>query len=385
MTRAYAALGDIAVIDRRGVTPSEIKSGSRYVGLEHIESGGDSLSFGTVINGELASNKFAFGPNHILFGKLRPYLNKVVCPDFEGLCSTDILPITVGKRADKRYLLHYLRLPTTVAWATSRATGANLPRLSPSELASLKIPLPPIDEQRRIAAILDKADALRRKRKRALGLLDSLTQSIFLEMFGDPVSNPKRWDQKIVGDLDVAMTYGPRFYNEAYAENGIRIVRITDLSGTGELDFQAMPRLAMEDAEIEIHRSRPGELLFARTGATVGKLALVSEEDPPTIPGAYFIRLRFPDYIEPLFAWFALRCKSVQQIIIEGSRQSAQQNFSGPGLRRLPFILPPRTAQRIFIQQARDIPKMKETIKTQVSCSDRLFSSLQSRAFSGQL
>lgn len=178
MSWPIAALGDVADIERRSISPSEIPSGSRYVGLEHIESGGASLSYGKVANGELASNKFHFGPNHILFGKLRPYLAKIVCPDFSGICSTDILPIAPGGRIDKHYLLHFLRRPQTVDWASARSTGVNLPRLSPSELESLEIPLPPLDEQRRIAATLDKADALRRKRKRAVELARSLAGDI---------------------------------------------------------------------------------------------------------------------------------------------------------------------------------------------------------------
>ena len=86
-----APLGELAKIERESIAPAAIVSGSRYVGLEHIENGGGTLSFGSVSNGELASNKFKFGPHHILYGKLRPYLAKIVCPDFEGICSTDML------------------------------------------------------------------------------------------------------------------------------------------------------------------------------------------------------------------------------------------------------------------------------------------------------
>lgn len=77
MTWNTAPLSEIATIERNSISPADIKSGSRYVGLDHIESGGGSIRFGSVENGELASNKFQFGPNHILFGKLRPYLAKV--------------------------------------------------------------------------------------------------------------------------------------------------------------------------------------------------------------------------------------------------------------------------------------------------------------------
>ena len=96
----------------------------------------------------------------------------------------------------------FLRSPEKATFGRLSATGAT--RASDHEepdFRSLEIPLPPLDEQRRIAAILDKADALRRKRKRAIDLLDSLTQSIFLEMFGDPIDNPTRLRSRKLGAI----------------------------------------------------------------------------------------------------------------------------------------------------------------------------------------
>lgn len=282
---------------------------------------------------------------------------------------------------DLRWLYHLLKfLPLTTL---NRA--AAVPGLNREDAYRIPVSVPPLSEQRRIAAILDKADALRRQRKRAIELLNSLTQSIFLEMFGDPISNPQNWPVKTIGQLDVQMTYGPRFYNEAYSDDGIRIVRITDLDESGALNFQAMPRLAMSEAEIGRHQSRAGEILFARTGATVGKMALIAEDDPPSIPGAYFIRMRFPQGITPLFAWSMLRSPSIQKMIAEGSRQSAQQNFSGPGLRRLPMIVPPTSTQVAFgdhIKRIRAVDPLRVASRQNF---DALFASLQSRAFSGHL
>src|SRR6516225_8308651 len=86
-------LGEVAEIERASVSPQNIESGTEYVGLEHLDGEGSILAVRTVNDGDLASNKFAFGPKHILYGKLRPYLRKIVRPDFNGVCSTDILPI----------------------------------------------------------------------------------------------------------------------------------------------------------------------------------------------------------------------------------------------------------------------------------------------------
>ncbi|MGY4308371.1 type I restriction enzyme S subunit [Bradyrhizobium sp. USDA 4369] len=288
---------------------------------------------------------------------------------------------SAATECDLRWLYHQLRfLPLTTL-----NRSAAVPGLNREDAYRLSVLLPSLSEQRRIAAILDKADALRRKRRRAIELIDQLVHSIFSEMFGDPVKNPFGIPSATLGELNVEMSYGPRFYNERYSEEGVRIVRITDLAENGELDFEAMPRLDVSAAEFEAHRSNPGDLLFARTGATVGKVALITEENPPTIPGAYFIRLRFPDTIEPAFAWFALRSPSVQSIIAEGSRQSAQQNFSGPGLRRLPFLIPPIVQQNEFLDKVDRAKKERRSQEKQYVHLETLFGALQHNAFLGQL
>lgn len=287
----------------------------------------------------------------------------------------DMKSLQCNGRLLPEYLARFLKdaEPTILSWV--RATTAD--NYSIDKIRELPIPLPSLDEQRRIAAILDQADELRRKRREPSSKCDKLAHAIYRDYFGDPVANTLSHSATTIGAMNVEMEYGPRFYNEAYREDGTRIVRITDLTEAGELDFDAMPRLRISESDLEKHRTRPGELLFARTGATVGKLALVSPNDPVCIPGAYFIRLRFPDSIDPT--------KSIQAIIFEGSRQSAQQNFSGPGLRRLPFIVPPIDLQRAFAARVAEIDKLKAQQRAHLEKLDALFASLQHRAFRGEL
>lgn len=259
------------------------------------------------------------------------------------------------------------------------------PSIKTSTLEKLKIPLPPLPEQRRIAAILDKTDALRAKRRETIAKLDQLLESVFLEMFGDPVANPKMWDPGTLGDVVEKMQYGPRFYNEAYSENGTRIVRITDLDATGKLNFYAMPRMDVTDEDLEKHALRPGDLIFARTGATVGKVALLKPSDPICVAGAYFIRLRFKGSVLPEYVFNALRSKSIQTLIAVKSRQAAQQNFSGPGLRELPMPVPPRDQQKRFVVIANEIEACRCKMQESVEPTDHIFSALQRQAFAGML
>jgi type I restriction enzyme, S subunit len=378
-------LGEIATIERFAIQPEEISQGTVYLGLENIESGGIILSARPVDEGELASSKFKFTEHHVLYGKLRPYLAKIAMPEFTGICSTDILPILPSPELDRRFLCFFLRQPSMVAYANSLASGANLPRISPCALAAFQIPLPPLAEQRRIAEVLDQAEALRAKRRAALAQLDSLTQSIFLDLFGDPILNPKHWPDPTLGGLLTFQQYGPRFFNESYSPDGIRIVRITDLNEAGNLDFAGMPRMAVSEADRCKYVLKPGDIIFARTGATVGKVALIQPNDPPCIAGAYFITMRFKETVNPLYARAVLTAPSIRAIVAKRSRQAAQQNFSGPGLRQLPMPLPPIAAQLEFARRVNAVEKLKAAQRASLAELDALFASLQDRAFRGEL
>jgi type I restriction enzyme S subunit len=378
-------LSEVTEIERQAIAPEQIASGTRYVGLEHITNAGGFIGVKEVSNGELASTKFRFGKQHILYGKLRPYLSKIARPDFEGVCSTDILPLLPGKEIDRGFLFYYLRQPHMVELATRRSIGANLPRLSPKQLAQFEIPLPPLSEQKRIADILDRADAIRGRQQEAEAEVAAVINSQFLKVFGDPLRNPRRWPRGTFDDHLTLLQYGPRFYNEAYSADGVRIVRITDLDFQGRLDYSAMPLMSVSKADKERFTLRTGDLLLARSGATVGKTALIDEGAAECIAGAYFIRLRFSDAIRPLYAQMMLRSKPVQKIIAERSRQSAQQNFNGPAIRALPLPVPPKDLQDEFVAFHRKAVQVGKRLAGTTGQANDLFNSLVQRAFKGEL
>ena len=135
-------LDSIAILDRQSIHPSQAEAATPYLGLEHLDGDGGINRIQTVGSAGLKSNKFQFSDRHVLFGKLRPYLRKIARPEFSGVCSTDIIPILPKDGTSRDYLFYFLRTPDTVSLATSRCSGANLPRLGPRQLASLQIPLP---------------------------------------------------------------------------------------------------------------------------------------------------------------------------------------------------------------------------------------------------
>jgi type I restriction enzyme S subunit len=378
------ALNDVAVIERDIVDPTAIASGTLYVGLENIESGGRFVGVRPVDAGELASSKFAFTPQHLLYGKLRPYLAKIARPDFEGICSTDILPVLPGPDLDRGYLAWLLLTPEMVALASSRATGANLPRLSPNALAELKIPLPPLPEQRRIAEILDKADALRAKRRAALAQLDTLTQSIFLAMFGDPVTNPKRWASETIGEVADQVTDGEHL-TPRRATAGIKLLSARNIRD-GYLDFDNVDYIDSDEYERISRRCDPavGDVLVSCSG-TIGRVASVeTTERFSLVRSAALIR---PDRtrLDYKFLEYYLRTPTMKARMLRRANASSQANLFQGQIRELPVYLPPLRFQREFADRVASTGNVRACERESLAQLDSLFASLQHRAFQGEL
>lgn len=386
------ALEKVADIERDGVAASAIRDGTLYVGLENIQSGGYFIDVRAVDEGELASSKFAFTEEHLLYGKLRPYLAKIARPTFAGVCSTDILPIKPGPLLDRDYLGHFLRQPGMVDFANSRATGANLPRLSPRVLASFEIPLPPLPEQRRIAAILDQAETLRTQRRTALAQLDSLTQSIFLDMFGDPVMNDRDWP-KVRIDAFVAGFESGRSLVADDEEDASSTYRVLKVSAVTSLEYKPEQSKAVPSDYVPplSHIVRAGDLLFSRANTTelIGATAYVEKTpDNLLLPDKLW---RFvwhkPSHTTPLYVRHLFRQPKFRQEI--GQRASgtsgSMKNISHDKVLSIEVGHPPLPLQQTFATRVQAIEALKTQHRAALAELDALFASLQHRAFSGEL
>jgi type I restriction enzyme S subunit len=182
---------EVAEIERRSIESSKIDPDTNYLGLEHIEKeSGKLLGFIPVRQAELKSNKFVFTREHLLYGKLRPYLNKVCLPGIDGVCSTDILPIRAKLGLSNRYFIAFLmKHKWFVGEANSHSSGANLPRISPSIIEKFQVYSPPISEQQKFAALVEKVEGLRGKQRESERELEELLQSLMQRAFrGELVS-----------------------------------------------------------------------------------------------------------------------------------------------------------------------------------------------------
>jgi type I restriction enzyme S subunit len=156
-------LKEVCPLFRKIISPEKINEGYIYLGLEHIESKtGIILERLDAQSQNLKSAKFLFDKDCILYGKLRPYLNKIALPNFNGICSTDIIPLKpIEEKSDKYYITHLLRRGDYVNRANSLCVGANLPRLSPRDLENFEIPLPPISLQKKFSKIVEQVEKMK--------------------------------------------------------------------------------------------------------------------------------------------------------------------------------------------------------------------------------
>ena len=173
----WVRLGEVCEQDRRIVEPgSDLAERLPYLSLQHVESKtGRILRQPTeTIQDEGKSTTFAFDPRHVLYGKLRPYLNKVALPDFDGRCTTEIIPLLPENETDRHYLAWLLRTDETVNAAMRQRTGSRMPRADMDDLLTLEVPKPPLEEQKRIAAILnEQMGAVERARAAAEAQLEA--------------------------------------------------------------------------------------------------------------------------------------------------------------------------------------------------------------------
>lgn len=382
-------LGEVATLQRDGIGPEAIESGTRYLGLEHIEAGGRIIGGEAVESGALASTKFRFGPEHVLYGKLRPYLAKIALPDFSGVCSTDILPVLPSDRLDRRYLAYFLRQPEMVEFANGRATGANLPRLSPKSLASFEIPLPPLAEQKRIAAVLDQAARLTRLRAEALARLDTLGQAIFHEMFGDGACS---FSQLPLSSILSAIISGfsPKCSDRPARRGEAGILK---LSAVTSGKFRQNENKFFEHPE-ELnpnHRVRVGDLLFTRknTRDLVAAVAIAGETDANLYLPDLIYRLEIkPDaaVLAPyLHALLASKKKRTEIQLLAGGAAGSMPNISKAKLLEVLISVPPLELQTAFASRLEELQTLQTQAYNAANAAQTLFASLQHRAFRGEL
>lgn len=294
-----------------------------------------------------------------------------------------LVPDTTQIFAD--YLYYWLRANKTQLQALGN--GATFKEVSKTVISKVEIPLPPLPEQRRIAAILDKADTLRQKRRAAIAKLDQLLESVFLEMFGDPVTNPKDWSTRPLPEIADFLT-GFAFTSKDYVPpgSGIRLCRGANVL-PDRLDWNdSVDWPAHDVADFDKYRLQADDIVVAMDRPWISsgfKIVLVSENDPEALLVQRVARLRVRDSYPATFLYQLLRspaftrhCRPTETLV---------PHISPRDFANFPAIDPPENLRIRFDSVARSIAKMRSRYLSADKLTGAGFGSLQQHAFSGQL
>ena len=298
--------------------------------------------------------------------------------------------LIAGEKLDKKYLYYFCK--TYNFLKHNKAT--TLPSLTKLDLLNIKMPLPSIEAQKHIAQILDDAAALRDKTKQLLNEYDALAQSIFLDMFGDPVTNPKGWDVRKLKDMTTKIVSGntPKGGSKVYVENGITFFRsqnvwrnridLEDVAFIDNKTHQKMERSSLKSKDI----------LMTKTGrvntenSSLGRAAMYKGEDDKANINGHVYLIRPSENAVHEFILFILTTRQYREYIRRvcvGGIDKRQINKVH--LENFPIINPPKKLKEEFKAVWLNIESQKELAKKELAEVEDLFNCLLQKTFKGEL
>lgn len=327
----------------------------------------------------------------VLVSTVRPNLNGVAIVPAELDGATASTGYTVLRprtnKVDGSYLFHWVKHPKFVGEMVRLAIGASYPAVSDKIVRAAMIPLPPLSEQCRIAAILDKADALRAKRREAIAKLDQLLQSVFLEMFGATIEATTSVAE-LAPSAGAIRTgpFGSQLLHSEFVDHGIAVLGIDN--AVSNTFAWAKPRFITEEkySQLSRYRVNPGDVLITIMG-TCGRCAVVPDDIPTAINTKHLCCISIDrTRCEPEFLHSYFLLHPVARNYLESRAKGAIMAGLNMGIiKELPVALPSIEKQRHFVSIKKSLGRRLEQALTQENRFDELFAGLQQHAFAGTL
>ncbi len=311
-------------------------------------------------------------------------------PDQIGIVSPAYTLWDIKEEAhiDPVFLDRFIRSPQAVVYFISkyRETAERRGKLTREHFLDLRVPLPPLAEQKRITAILDAADALRARRRAALAQLDTLLQATFLDLFGDPVTNPMGWEivncQDVCTRITVGIVVKPASY---YQEEGVPALRSLNVRAN-RIETTDLVYVSREHNETILKKTRVwrGDVVLVRSGQP-GTAAIVPDELDGT--NAIDILIATPDQrkVHPVYLCNYFNSPGGKRMALGEQRGQIQKHLNAGALKCAPIPLPPLNLQHRFAMLVESIEQQRASMRAHLTELDMLFASLQSRAFNGEL
>jgi type I restriction enzyme, S subunit len=379
-------LASVCRLDRRTTAASDaLGRGLEFVGMEHVdpETGQIGLGEGSR-TGQGKGQAFLFDDRHVLFGKLRPYLRKIALPRQAGCASTELVPLLPdANRLDRGYLFHWVRRQIVIDALMAKNTGARMPRADMSVLLDMPIPLPSLEEQRRIVRLLDRAVEIRRRADAARAKARAIIPTLFLDMFGDRATNAKQWPIRPLGETadffgGATLPAGIPFVGQT---GGYLLCKVSTLSLPENSDGIISSLEWSKQAAARSAVAPPGSILFPKRGAAIATnrkrlLQRLGTLDPNLMGVRGKDNYYVPRFLLSLFEAFDLGSITSGSTVPQLNKQD---------LYPLMNIVPPLTLQTAFADKAHGLEATACALDTAAAKAEAMATALSAKMFRGDL
>lgn len=308
--------------------------------------------------------------------------------NLEGAIGSTLARLTIKPEdISSDYLGNFLR--SKFREIRDNCTGATIPHISKKYLINLQIPVPPMETQKRIVEVLDKAQMLIDKRKEQIKLLDELIKSIFYDMFGDPVVNDKGWEVKKLKSMTSKIGSGatPKGGNSSYKDEGISLIRSMNVYD-GKFSYNGLAFIDDNQAEklsnVEVLE---GDVLINITGASINRACIVPMEVLPARVNQHVSILRTIEGLNNYYLLYLLISKKFKQNLynIATSGGATREAITKANLENLKILIPPIQLQNEFAKKVQLIESQKQLMEKSLKLMEDNYNSLMQRAFKGEL
>ncbi|WP_221624123.1 restriction endonuclease subunit S [Burkholderia contaminans] len=326
---------------------------------DHIECGSGRLIQERTASAQAAiSGKYLFDSGDIVYSKIRPYLRKATIARFQGLCSADMYPLKTRKGVESGFILPVILGHRFSIFAEGVSARTGIPKINREDLSAFSIALPPQNEQRAIAAALSDVDALLSSLDALIAKKRDIKQAAMQQLLTGKTRLPGfggEWEVKRLGDCLLSNPdYGINAPAAAYSDNLPVYIRITDIDDDGR--FNPSPRVSVDSPYSGNYILQDGDVVFARTGASVGKSYLYRVQDGPLVFAGFLIRVRpNPKLLMPDFLAGSVTTKGYWNWVRLMSMRSGQPGINGNEYATLPLLLPPIEEQAAIAEVLSDM------------------------------
>lgn len=345
-----AHLGDLCDQVRQVLQPGSAEAQRRpYLGLENIQSESGQI-LGVAETGDAGkSMTFAFGPSEVLYGKLRPYLNKVALPDFEGRCTTELIPLRPKTGVDRDFLAWLLRRPETVVAAMQEKTGSRMPRADMDTLMSMEVGVPSEAEQKRIVrelghqrALLNKAIASSSSVRDALSAWSAASIRASFS-----TAETASWPLVSIDSISELVIDGPHV-TPSYVPRGVPFVTVKNIV-SGQLDLSDTRFITEADHAKFCQRGRAeeGDILYTKDGTLGIPCVVEGKHDFSFFVSVALIKLK-RDVSDPHYVAFALRSPAVLEQVDRLAAGAGLKHMVLKSIRSVVIPLPSIAKQRVM-------------------------------------